>query len=804
MKSTGLALFLTLALAAPSRADDVQAPVHARFADSGTREAPDFQRHVVPLLGRLGCNGRACHGSFQGQGGFRLSLFGYDFAKDHHALTQGVGSTGGRRVNQSKPTTSLVLAKPLRELPHRGGQRFKQGSWEHHLLFRWIESGSRGVGEPARLVGLDVTPQEIVLEKPGAVQPLRVVARWDDGTSEDVTCLCRYQTNDDSVAEVDGEGKVKAVGKGDTHVIVFYDNGVTSVPILLPFTGRTGDRYPAVSAPTRIDQLVVARLKKLGVVPSERCSDEEFLRRVSLDLTGTLPTPGEVEKFLADTLADKRAHKIDELLDSPAYAAWWANYFCDITGNSRFRQSEGRIGQQLAVQWYSWLYRRLRDNVPYDRIVEGMLVATGRRAGESYDDYAMQMSAYFRDGAPADFSLRETMPYFWSRENVGKPEEKALSFAHSFLGLRLQCAECHKHPFDRWTQNDFKQLASLFAGVTYGVAPSSQDAYGRLARATGTAARGNQGAPITPELLALAQEGKTIPWRELYVDAGKVPVGRPVALLGSTVHLKRGEDPRAAVMQWLRRRDNPYFARALVNRIWANYFHCGLIDPGDDLNLANPPSNGELLDYLTEDFVTSGCDLKRLHRQITGSLTYQRSWKPNETNENDRRNFSRFIPRRMPAEVLYDALKQATVADDQLRAVRHDLDRRAIGHLSTGLTGTYAMRIFGKPDRLLDCDCERSNKPTLLQGIFLQNDPLIHLRLQESGWLKELAQQNSEGKLDVEAAVRQAYLRTLSRPPSADEVTRARTHITEAGTAVEGIEDLLWALLNSKEFVLNH
>jgi hypothetical protein len=780
MRCTLLALLGSLLVAATSAAAEVLPAVRTRYATAQTKETPDFQRHVAPLLGRLGCNGRACHGSFQGKGGFRLSLFGYDFAMDHRALTQTVGDTGEKHINRREPAKSLLLEKPMRLLPHRG------------------------VDSPAALTQLEVVPREIVFNSAGQKQSLQVIAHWQEDSREDVTCLCRFQSNDDSVAAVNDNGQVQAIGKGDTHVVIFYDRGVATVPVLLPVSENTGPRYPRVATPTRIDELVVAKLAKLGIEPSPSCTDTEFLRRVSLDVTGTLPAPAEIEKFLADPTPDKRARKIDELLDSPAYAAWWANRFSDITGNSRFRQSEGRIGQQLAVQWYTWLYHRLQDNVPYDRLVAGMVVARGRDAGQSYDDYARQTSAYFRDQAPANFALRPTMPHFWTRQNVGKPEEKALSFAHSFLGIRLECAQCHKHPYDQWTQDDFKQLASLLAGVTYGVAPESRPAYQKLTRATGARPRGNQGVPITLELLALAQEGKTIPWRELYIDTGKVPTGQTVQLLGSTVHLQAGDDPRQMVMDWLRGEDNPYFARALVNRVWANYFHRGLIEPVDDLNLANPPSNQQLLDHLTSDFVQHGYDLKRLHRLITNSLTYQRSWKPTASNRDDTRNFSRFIPRRLPAEVLYDALKQATVAEAELKSVRADLDRRAIGHLSTGLTGTYAMRVFGKPERILNCDCERSNQPTLLQAIFLQNDPLIHLRLQESGWLKEVAQREKEGKVDLEALIRHAYLRCLSRAPTTLERTRVNKYLTEADSTAAGLQDLLWVLLNSKEFLLNH
>jgi hypothetical protein len=807
----GLSLMLLSTI--PASAEGIVRPAAERFADPQIQEVPDFQRHVVPLLGRLGCNGRACHGSFAGQGGFRLSLFGYDFAADHRSLTA-MSGTGKRRVDAAAALDSLILQKPTLSVAHKGGKRFEKEDWQYHLLRRWIEGGARTTTGLRRLERLEVTPAEIVLGKTGDSVSLRVVACWVDGTREDVTCLCRFQSRDEAVAEIDAGGRVRVAGTGDTHVIAFYDNGVAPVPVYVPVAGTA--EYPRVATPTRIDELVVARLRKLGIVPSAVCGDAEFLRRVSLDLTGTLPMPAEIEKFLADPAADKRQRKIDELLDSPAYAAWWANRLGDFTGNSRFGQGEGRIGQAHAVQWYSWLHRRLEENVPYDRIVAGLVLATGRREGQSYDDYAREMSSYYREREPADFTRRETLPHYWTRGNLSKPEDRALAFAHSFLGLRLQCAQCHKHPFDRWTQDDFQQVAAFFAPLRYGVAPASQDSYRRLAGSVGLNVRGTQGEPVTQELLALAEEGKTIPWRELYLDDRAIPRGER-RLFGDVVPLDGAADPRRALLDWLRRPDNPYFARALVNRVWANYFHAGLIEPVDDLNLANPPSNRELLDYLAADFVQHGYDLKRLHRQIVASDTYQRSWVPTATSRHDRRNFSRAVPRRLPAEVVYDALAQATAADADLARVRHNLDRRAIGHLSTGLAGTYAMNVFGKPARAIACDCERSSTPSLLQTIFLQNDPLLQQRLDESGWLKEVTVQPplsppSQGgagggrqtAFDGAVMVRQAYLRTVSRPPTADEQARARRYLAEAESPEAGLRDLLWALLNSKEFILNH
>ena len=785
-------------------------PASERFAASDTVEEPDFQQHVVPLLGRLGCNGRSCHGSFQGRGDFRLSLFGYDFKTDHKSLTSKASSSDGDRLNLQNPEESLVVQKPLLQVDHEGGERFTVGSWEHHLLQRWIEGGAKNISQPKVLSHLEIEPAEVVFgSEPHEVQ-LRVVAVWKDDQREDVTPLCRFRTNDDSIVTVDQDGQLTSVGSGDTHVIAFYDNGISAVPVLRRNETHPTDSSPANSRPSRpittdtlppgIDFFALSKLNKLGVAPSDLCTDAEFLRRVSIDLTGTLPAPDEIQTFLADATADKRIRKVDELLKRPACAAWWANKLCDYTGCNPTQQAE--LGQETSVQWFMWIYERLRENVPYDELVRRIVLARGRDEGQSYDEYAAQVSSYFRDDAPADFSDRETMPHYWTRRSMQKPTEAAQAFAQNFLGVRLQCAQCHKHPFAPWTQDDFTEFSRFFENVTFGVEPQSEPRYRELARQVGLSLRDNKGTAIGDDVLRHAQKGRTIPWRELYITERAEP--QTLDLLRSgTVTLEGDDDPRTPIMQWMSDPQNPWFARAIVNRIWAGYFHVGIIDPPDDLNPANPPSNPELLDWLTTGFVEHKFDMQWLHRQIVTSDTYQRSWKPNATNRDDRRNFSRAIPRRLPAEVVYDSIKQALVATDKLDEVRTDLSRRAIGHLSMRLAGTHAMQVFGKPDRAVNCDCERVNQPTLLQSVFLQNDPLVDQWLESSGWLQEIAEQESSGAaLDRDRLVETAWLRTVSRPPTPQESARAVSHLADSESPTAGLRDLLWSLINTKEFVL--
>jgi hypothetical protein len=801
-----ITLSIVLSIGGTLRGQD-RLPIDQRFRDAKVTETPDFQQHIVPLLGRLGCNGRSCHGSFQGRGGFRLSLFGYDFKMDHDALLARSASGEGKRVDVDSVDGSLIIAKPTLQVDHEGGDRYEQDSWEHRVIQRWIAGGAKGTTAPRELDRIEIEPSEVVFTKDESPVRLRVVAIWQDGRREDVTPLCRFRTNDDSIATVDQEGRLDSIGRGDTHIVAFYDNGVAAVPVMRAVTDKVENQYPVQTIATEIDGFIQAKLRKLGVVPSPVCSDSEFLRRLSIDLTGTLPTPLEVEAFIADKRDDKRGRKIDELLQRPAYAAWWANKLCDITGCNPSQQAE--LGQETSVQWYLWIYSRLRDNVPYDELVEGIVLATSRVEGQTYDEYATETTTYYRTDSTsptdstASFSDRGTMPHFWTRRTMAKPEDKGLAFAHSFLGIKLQCAQCHKHPFAPWTQNDFKQFSEFFETVKFGVVPAADKRYRELAKQVGLNVRGKDGSPVRNDVLRRGQT-RVVPWRELYIDS-RQDDAKLSLLRSGIIELDAAMDPRREIMQWMLERDNPWFARSFVNRVWAGYFQTGIVDPPDDLSPANPPSHPALLDWLANGFIENDYDMKWLHREIASSHAYQRSWQPNDSNRLDTRNFSRAIPRRIPAEVVYDALKQVVAGTAEQDEVRTDLSRRAIGHLSMRMAGTYAMQVFGKPDRAINCDCERVNRPTLLQSIFLQNDPLVEQRLENSGWLEELASAEGAKKpLDAAKLVRESWLRALGREPAAREQKRAVAHLSEADSITEGVRDLLWALINTKEFVLNH
>lgn len=851
-------LVLAQGLFHTARADDIVAPASKRFNKLETNAVPDFQKHVVPLLGRLGCNSAKCHGSFQGQGDFRLSLFGFNFQADHASLND------ADRIDIESPADSLALAKPTQQVDHEGGLRLSVDSWEYNLLHRWIATGAKGIGnvdgnvEPQSTVadqdrvegialyekaikpmfqdhcyechgfdsrkgGLTLTtqdaalrggesgpvliakrpdesllvqalvhandnlkmppsgklkaeqianvrewiklgapwssqfgpdagrnarqlaalhcePAEIVFAESGQ-QQIRVIAHWDDGTREDVTCLSRFQTNDDSIATVDNDGLATSSGAGDTHVVVFYDNGVTAIPVLRPYPHSASAQISSSVTDTGlhpIDRMVNAKLEKLALTPSQLCTDAEFLRRVSIDMTGTLPDPVEIKKFIADSSPDKRTRKIDELLERPSYAAWWANKLCDFTGcNPKSISSLIEVAREegyiQASQWYDWINERVMRNEPYDRIVDGIMLADLSGRGEG-------------------------MPTFWTRQSLKEPKDTAMSVAHAFLGIQLQCAECHKHPFDQWTQADFNDFGRFFTSVT-----------------------------------TTKRQSRT---RE------KTTLG---LLRSQTISLEPGDDPREPVMNWMRDKENPWFARAFVNRVWAGYFHIGIVNPPDQFTPANPPSNPALLEWLTTGFINQNFDMKWLHRQITNSAAYQRSWVPNHSNRNDRRNYSRAIPRRIPAEVMYDGMKQATASADKMQEVRDNLRRRASGHLSMRMAGTHAMKVFGKPDRSINCDCERVNEPTLLQSIFTQNDPLVRMRVADSDWVIDIEDaEAAKQQLDHDSLVEQVWLRTVARLPNSEEKQRAKQHLDSSDTIAAGISDLLWAMMNTKEFLLNH
>ena len=915
--STIYALAVVMAIIAAPQAEPLPTPSQ-RFGGEANAEVASFRKHVIPLLGVRGCNGRECHGSFSGKGGFQLSLFGYEFDKDHEEIVRDEGEI---RVNRDQPENSLILMKPTMQEKHKGKLRFEKDSWEYRLLLSWIKDGAKNDSKlTPEFEGLEIVPPSLRFTESGQSQRLQAIVHWTDGSIEDVTELTRFRSNDESIVTVNEIGVATATGRGDTHIIAFYDNGIQPVPVCRPVSDKLGDAYPEVPATSEVDQLIVAKLRTLGIVPSEKCTEEEFLRRVSLDLTGSLPPPSEIRSFVASKSPIKRSKKIDELLKRPAYAAWWTTKLCDYTGNNAQNLNDPVFRNDMARQWYEWIYHRVKTNVSYDQIAEGLIMATSRKKGESFQHFATGMSHHYKKENPLPFHTRESMPFYWGRRNVRKPEEKALSFAHSFLGVRIQCAQCHKHPFDQWTQQDFKKFQAFFEPIQYkanttknekSAGMNYQSLMKEIEQSVGyDKKKKNDKKQLREEIRKRAEAGKPVPWQELHIVNTKViskgnknkrkknyssRVITPSVLGGEDVHLTEYDDPRQPLMDWLRSEDNPYFAPAFVNRVWHNYFGRGIVDPVDDMNLANPPPNKPLLDHLAKGFAQSGYDMQWLHRTILNSDAYQRSWRPNDTNKHDDRNFSRMIIRRLPAEIVADAITQATASKSRIATMASTAKDRTIGPDASSGRGrkstsmSYALSVFGKPDRTANCDCGRSNDPTLLQAIFTRNDPAMNTLLdgnnrKSKGWIQEINQwysgktkssrqavnskqhkihigqrkklmaktpkkpantQNKQAmqryrvtakrhsqalqelnrkirKLrdaqtgqpsnaqrlitaqEIDRLVNETFLRTLSRFPTKGELTKARADVSGSANKVDGIKDLLWALLNTKEFLANH
>jgi len=430
-----------------------------------SEHTPDFQRHVMPLLGNLGCNGRACHGSFQGQGGFSLSMFGYDFDADLKELTE--ADTG--RVDLKSPLKSLILRKPAGLEDHGGDKRFEPNGWEYKAIQRWIADGASGKPELDKLVSFQVTPSEFVFTKPGESVQLRVFATWHDGTREDVTRLTRFEVKDDQVADVARDGLVTCKSSGDTHVLAMYDKGVRAIPVMMPISDRTGENFPDVATPTKIDELVVDKLSKLGIVPSELSTDTDFLRRVYIDVAGTLPSPKEIKEFLADNSSSKREAVIEKLLNSEAYTTWWGLWLADLTGSNTSVLGGTNINWAASAQWAAWLKQRVKDNDGWDKTAAGMLLASSRPPNQSFDEYAAFQSRHLARKEPLDSSrLDFPMHHYWFHGMRQQPIDRALSIGYVFMGVRLQCAQCHKHPFDQRSKQDFDQFSNFFARVRTG------------------------------------------------------------------------------------------------------------------------------------------------------------------------------------------------------------------------------------------------------------------------------------------------------------------------------------------------
>jgi hypothetical protein len=695
----------------------------------------EFAREIVPVLTRAGCNQGACHGAQHGRGGFRLSLLGFDPAFDHAQIVQ---SAEGRRVVVSEPERSILLQKPSLQMEHGGGQRLKVQSRAYDLLRRWLEDGAP---EPRstdpEVTGLEVWPPHRILV-PGESQQILVRATWKEGRTEDVTATAQFDTLNDGVAAVTPDGLVTAKGHGETHVMVRFGGQATVMQVTLPYAKI--EPFPAVAKHNFIDERLIAKWKDLGLTPSGLCRDEEFFRRIHLDTIGTLPKPEDIRAFLADQAPDKRAKAIDAVLNRPEFVDYWALKWGDL-----LRINRDALQERGMWSFHNWVRACVRDKKPVDMMVREIITAEG---------------STFTEG-PANYFMVSRNPGDWAETT-----------SQLFLGVRIGCAKCHHHPFEKWSQDDYAGMSAFF--VRLGTKNSQE--FGLFGR---------------EQVVYLKPSGEqTHPRRGGVVKPH--PLDGPVA-----------DDPidrRVKLAEWITSPANPFFARNIVNRFWGYFMGRGLVDPLDDMRATNPASNPALLDALATDFVKNKYDLRHLMRTIMNSRAYQLSSKTTPGNRADAQNvhYTRYTVRRLTAEQLADAIDFATGTVEKYKGL--PLGTRAIQLPDSGVK-SFLLDVFGRPARQITCECERTAQPNIAQAMHLLNGQFLNKRLADpKGRIEALM----KAKKPLPEIIGELYLVTLSRPARPDEVERATHWITQAGNPRDGVQDLLWALLNSREFLFNH
>ena len=707
-----------------------------------------FVNDVVPVLTKAGCNSGKCHAKAGGgQNGFQLSLLGFEPQEDYESL---VKEARGRRLFPAAPEQSLILRKASGQMPHGGGIRLAEDSEGYALLRRWIEKGApNSTDAEPELASVEVQPMRGAIARDGQ-QQLKALAKYSDGSVRDITALALYESNAEAMAEVTENGLVEVHDlPGKVAVMVRYQGKVAVFTAAVPLGAPVTDLPEAKNF---VDEHVFANLKELGIPPSPVCDDATFLRRVTLDIAGRIPTAEETTAFLASTDADKRDQAIEALLRSPSYADYFASKWTPLLKNRRDDASD--ITSNFA--FHAWVRDSLLANVPYDQIVRELLAATGTVIGNP--------------------------PVAWYKR-VKDPKEQLEDVAQLFLGVRMQCAQCHHHPFERWSQDDYYSLAAFFSQV--GRKPTATRNEDLIVHQRGIAAATN------------VKTGQSLKPAALGNDVGEIPAD---------------EDPRLRLADWMSSKDNPFFAKALVNRYWKHFFKRALIEPEDDIRDTNPPTNPELLAALEEHFISSGFDLKELVRVITRSHAYQLSAKPNEHNLADRQNYSRFYPRRLPAEVLLDSIDDMTGTTTIFANLPSGTRAIALPDNSYNNSSAF-LQVFGRPNSESVCECERVQSSSLAQSLHLINSAEVKAKLAASnGRAARLATQD----MPAEDKIAGLYLAAFSRQPRTDELRTALQYLNEpivdsAGQPIDqnnaarqNYQDLIWALMNTKEFLFNH
>jgi hypothetical protein len=708
----------------------------------------NFANQIVPIFTKLGCNSGGCHGKASGQNGFKLSLLGFEPEIDYASL---VKEGRGRRTFPAAPDNSLLLLKATGQLPHGGGKKMEIDSEEYRLVRRWIASGlPLGKADDPVVTRLSVFPDRRVMAR-GSRQQLAVYAHYSDGSAEDITRRAQFESNDIDIASVDASGLVHThSASGEAAVMVRYQGHVSVYRATVPLGLKVPDYQFPVK--TLVDNFTLAKYRLLGLVPAELCTDEEFIRRATIDICGTLPTPEEITKFVANADPNKRDKLVDELLERPEYGYYFANKWSAILRNKRRGQPQRAQG---TFAFHAWLRDALQRDMPYDRMVREIIAATG------------------------DEHTHPPVVWYWE---ITTPQQFVDDAAQLFLGQRLACAQCHHHPYEKWSQDDYWGLAAFFGRVGRKQINEPGGVVGQANLVTRIFVR-NSGN--------VNNERTRQPARIKPLDADPIDV-------------PAGDDPRQKLVDWMVDPKNPFFAKALVNRYWAHFFGRGIVHEPDDMRVTNPPSNEELLDALAKDFIDKKFSIKELVRTIAKSRTYQLSAVPNEFNKFDRQNFARFYPRPLNAEVLLDAISQATDSPTVFNGLPQDVlaPKRAIMLPDEGFT-TYFLEVFGKPQGNSACECERVNEANLAQALHLLNSDEIQNKLaRANARCDNLARDNARPDKDK---VEELFLWTFGRKPSDQEIAVALAHIDKLGPQQKktAYENILWALINAKEFRFN-
>lgn len=688
-----------------------------------------FVKDIVPIFTRSGCANSNCHGSIRGQNGFKLSLFGYEPDLDFQAIAP--------RMDKTNPANSLLLRKPTFAVQHGGGERFKTGSVEYNAILEWIRDGAPydSAGSP-RLATLRVEPSELLLTGLGARSQLRVTGTYTDGATEDFTRKVQFTANDESVVEVSPTGEILARRAGETAIMVRSLGKAVAARIAVVEKPHVA-QYPAVPRYNFIDEHVFTKLRRLNIIPSPLSSDAEFLRRVYLDTIGLLPTLEETQTFLADTPPDKRTRLIDQLLDRPEFAEVWATRFSDL-----FRVGLLDQGHKGARLIYNWIRTSIREDKPYSQFATELLTASG------------------------NLFFQPTANFYYITE-FSEPENIATNISQVFLGVRLECARCHNHPWEKWTQDDFWGFAAFFGRMAIKDTYQNDESQVHL-KAKGEVLHPKTKKPVSPK----------------YLDGPSDTEGLD-------------EDIREKLAAWMTAPDNPWFARAIVNRVLKHYLGRGLVEPVDDFRITNPSSNDALLDALAQDFIKNNYSLRHLIRVILNSRTYQLSSEPNDTNRHDQINYSRCYPKRLMAEQLADAVGQVTGVPERYRG--HLPGTRAMS-LPEGAP-SYFLSTFGRM-KAREVICERDGQPDMAQAMHLISGDTLHKKLTAKDGL--LDQWLNDSTLSNEQIVRRLFLSALVRDPDARELSISLQPLGAAANRRQAFEDVLWALFNAKEFLYNH